>query len=161
MCVLNPLRSPPGWFDLSGYYWPNPRIVIGRYRLTHIWLGDPEQFAAWRRRPETVAPPIQLIFEDPVSPMTGQDPGGPVLAGRLRVTPDSFALHEGHVSFRAKEAHFGLIEFDGDVNVDGVYGTRVTTSVPGTPRPMMYGRLRIGDQTFERAGFNWYEGYEK
>lgn len=141
--------------DQSGYYLPASEVVVGPYRLDHLFLGQGFEFEAWEggERSRTFAP-VMLQFDDVSSPMVATELGEQ-RSVTARVLPTSYAVTEGAVRFEGESSELGAVRFEGRLDQGALATARRNL---GEEAPVLTGTLRIGGRTFAGVRFRWYGG---
>lgn len=131
--------------DLSGYYTVGEaQVGPGDYALTHLFVGQAQEFADWEdgKRTATFAP-VMLEFLVPGETTE-------------RVLPSSYSVSDGRIRMTGVSANGERVTFDGQLNT----GTLATArrNLGGSEEPAITATLRIGDQTYSGVKLNWYGG---
>ncbi|WP_428152504.1 hypothetical protein [Brevundimonas sp.] len=131
--------------DLSGYYQVGEaQIGPGDYTLTHLFVGQAQEFADWEngKRSATFAP-VMLEFLAPGETTE-------------RVLPDSYSVSDGRIRMTGTGSNGDRISFDGQLNA----GTLATArrNLGGSEEPAITATIRIGDQSFSGVKLSWYGG---
>lgn len=144
--------------DLFGYYMPTQEVQVGNWRLDHIHMGGPAEFAQWEggERTDTYAP-VMLEFSDVTSPKGTNELGQEYHEVTARVLPTAFKVGGG--DFRFAGSHPQL----GEVRVDGTYDpaelARIRSAGPGgDAAPILRTGTMIGQTPFRNLSFFWFGG---
>jgi len=129
--------------DLSGYYIPATEVAIGKYRLTHLFLGQGADFSQWEGggKSETFGP-VMFEFAD--------ESGATV-----RVLPKAYLVEDGRVRFAGSSPELGEVSFEGALDQGALATARRNL---GEEAPVLSGTLRAGGQSFPGQKFRWYGG---
>jgi len=141
--------------DLSGYYLPVADVRAGQWTLSHVFVGQASEFAAWKagRRSGTFAP-VMLQFEDRSSPLV-QTEIGESHTGQLRVLPTRFTVTDDRIRFEGKSAELGAVSFDGRLDQGALATARRNLGDDGA---VVTGTLRAGGQTASGVRLRWWMG---
>lgn len=141
--------------DLSGYYLPASDIVIGSYRLDHIFLGQPFEFETWEEGEtnQTFAP-VMLQFDDVSSPMVATELGE-AHSVTARVLPTAYAVTDSTVRFTGRSEKLGTVSLNARLDPDALATARRNLGDDGA---VLSGTLIAGGRTFDNVRFRWYGG---
>ena len=129
--------------DLSGYYIPATEVAIGKYRLTHLFLGQRADFSQWEGggKSETFGP-VMFEFAD-------------ASGATVRVLPKAYLVEDGRVRFAGSSPELGEVSFEGALDQGALATARRNL---GEEAPVLSGTLRAGGQSFPGQKFRWYGG---
>ncbi|HYD28795.1 hypothetical protein [Brevundimonas sp.] len=141
--------------DLSGYYMPAGEVNVGKWRLDHLFIGQPAEFASWEggARGDPFAP-VMLEFEDSTSPMVETELGE-TRSVTARVLPTSYAVSDTAVAFSGDSTELGRVTFEGRLDPGALATARRNLGGDGV---VMTGTLRVGGQTLEGVRLTWWMG---
>lgn len=143
-------------FDASGYYLTTQPVQVGDYRLTHVALGAPSDFAQWEDGERaSVFGPILFQFEDVTSPAAVSETGAQTHTVTVKVLPQAYALEPGKVTFRGSDPKLGEIVFEGrfdKVSLDAARNEGSSTS------PVLRGRLKVGAEAPREVAMSYVVG---
>lgn len=143
--------------DLSGYYLPTSEVSAGKYRLTHAFLGQSQEFASWEagQKSSTFAP-VMFEFDDTSSPMVSNELGGEGHSVTVRVLPSTYAVTDDSVRFAGTSPEVGEVTFSGRVDQGALATAR--RNLGGGEAPVLTGTLHAGGRTFSGLKFTWFGG---
>ena len=129
--------------DLSGYYIPATEVTVGKYRLTHLFLGQGADFSQWEGggKSETFGP-VMFEFAD-------------ASGATVRVLPKAYLVEDGRVRFAGSSPELGEVSFEGALDQGALATARRNL---GEEAPVLSGTLRAGGQSFPGQKFRWYGG---
>ncbi len=146
--------------DVFGYYAPTTDVAVGALQLTHLGLGQAQEFKDWAegRRMETYAP-VMFVFDDTSTPMV-QTELGEAREVSERVMPQSFEVSEQRVRFSGRHPRLGEVAFDGVLDVAAARAANAAAGTGATPptQPVLRGDLTAGGRTWDDVAFTWYGG---
>ncbi|MDB5438654.1 MAG: hypothetical protein JWM33_1081 [Caulobacteraceae bacterium] len=143
-------------FEGAGYYLPLTRIQVGDYKLEHISVGSPSDFAQWQEgKREGVFGPIIFRFGDVTSPGPMKEMGVVGYTTQLSLLPTRYVWSPAKVEFAGTDPHLGQVSFVGAFDLAGLEQVR---GEPDQTRPVLKGVLKIGDQTFADTAFGFWPG---
>ena len=129
--------------DLSGYYRPVSAVAVGKYRLTHLFLGQVKDFNAWEGGAKGGAyGPVMFEFTD-------------AAGATVRVLPKAYAVGNGRLRFAGSHPDLGEVSFEGALD-RGALATAKRNL--GDEAPVLSGTLRVGGHSFGQQKFRWYGG---
>ncbi|MBP7703813.1 MAG: hypothetical protein KA105_00855 [Caulobacter sp.] len=129
-------------FDASGYYLATQPVQVGDYRLTHVGVGAPSDFAQWEDgQRASVFGPILFQFEDVTSPMAVSETGAETHTINLKVLPQAYAFAPGKMTFRGTDPKLGEIVFEGSFDQAALDQARNEGS---SASPVLRGKLKVG-----------------
>lgn len=129
--------------DLSGYYRPAAEVVVGKYRLTHLFLGQANDFSAWEGGAKGRAfGPVMIEFAD-------------AAGATARVLPKAYAVSDRRVRFAGSHPDLGEVSFEGALDAGALATARRNL---GDEAPVLSGALRVGGRSFGNQKFRWYGG---
>jgi len=143
-------------FDASGYYLTPTEVKVGNFRLTHMGIGAPSDFAQWETgdRASTFGP-ILFEFDDVTSPTQTNEMGGESRTVRVRVLPAAYGFAPDAIRFRGQDPRLGEVIFTGAFDPAAL--TRSRTEGSG-PDPVLTGELRIGQAPARQVAFTYWAG---
>lgn len=141
--------------DPSGYYLALDPVVVGDWRLHHLFLGQAQAFAAWEsgERSATFAP-VMMAFDDQAGP-TIVNELGEAGAGRSRALPTTYRVDDRTVRFEGVSRALGPVRFEGRLNADRLEAARRSLGDEGV---VLAGTLKVGERTFDGVRFRWRAG---
>lgn len=140
--------------DQSGYYRPRAEVTAGAWRLDHLFLGQPADFAAWAAGTrQGVFAPVMLEFVDQNSPLVDTELGQ-VRSGRVRVLPDRYEVTDDRVVFSGRAEGVGQVAFEGRLDAEALAVARRNLGDEGV---VLDGRLTVGGHTTPVA-LSWWAG---
>ena len=129
--------------DVSGYYQPASPVVVGKYRLTHIFLGQAGAFEGWEKGDKRSAyGPVMFEFDDGAG-------------GTVRVKPRSYDVSDSRIRFSGHAEGVGDVSFNGQMDQGALATARRNL---GEETPVMTGTLSVGGRSFGGQKFRWYGG---
>lgn len=146
-----------GDVDHFGYYMPSREVRVGDYRLDHIHMASPSEFAAWERgeRSQTYAP-VMLHFDDVTSPMV-QTELGEAHSRSVRVLPTAYEVGEGNFRFVGSAPEIGEVILDGMLDLDQL--AQVRDAGGGSEELVLRTAAQIGPERVGNLSFFWYGGH--
>lgn len=143
-------------FESAGYYLPLSRVQVGDYRLEHISVGSPSDFAQWQEgKREGVFGPIIFRFGDVTSPGPVKELGVEGYTTQLTLLPTRYDWSSGRVEFVGTDPHLGEVSFSGAFDAAALEQVR---SDADQTRPVLKGVVKIGDQSFADLSFGFWAG---
>ena len=143
--------------EAAGYYRPVKALRIGDYRLDHIAIGAPSDFAAWEKgQRDGLFGPIMLVFDDVTSPRETNELGLQVHEIRVRVTPQAYRLDPGHIAFKGVDAKLGAVVFEG--RFDRAAFAEAMKSGSSGDKAVVVGDLTVGHATLRGERFTYWAG---
>jgi hypothetical protein len=141
--------------DASGYYLALDPVVVGDWRLHHLFVGQAQEFDAWEGgRRDAAFGPVMIEFEDQASPMIANELGE-ARAGRSRVLPTTYRVDDRTVRFEGVSRALGPVSFEGRLNADRLEAARRSLGDDGV---VLAGTLKVGERTFDGVRFRWWAG---
>jgi hypothetical protein len=141
--------------DASGYYLALDPVVVGDWRLHHLFVGQAQEFDAWEGgRRDAAFGPVMMEFEDQASPMVANELGE-ARAGRSRVLPTTYRVDDRTVRFEGVSRALGPVSFEGRLNADRLEAARRSLGDEGV---VLAGTLKVGERTFDGVRFRWWAG---
>lgn len=129
--------------DLSGFYRPVSEVAAGKYRLTHLFLGQVNDFNAWEGGAKGGAyGPVMFEFTD-------------AAGATVRVLPKGYAVGDGRVRFAGSHPDLGQVSFEGSLDAGALATAKRNL---GDEAPVLSGTLRVGGRSFGQQKFRWYGG---
>ncbi len=143
--------------DLSGFYMPVTSVVVGKYRLDHLFIAQSGEFGNWEKgqTSETFGP-VMFVFDDTSSPKVANELGGEGHTVTLRVLPTAYAVTDGAVRFLGTSPELGEVSFEGTLDAGALATARRNLGASETP--VLTGMLWVGGKPFETQQFGWWVG---
>ncbi len=143
-------------FDASGYYLTAQPVQTGVWKLTHVGVGAPSDFAGWEAGSrDSVFGPILFQFEDTSSPRQTSEGGAESHSVTLRVLPQAYRFEPGKVSFRGSDPKVGEILFSGAFDTAALAQAR---NEGFSSRPVLRGTLKVGSAPAAEVALNYHLG---
>ncbi len=143
-------------FDASGYYLAAQPVQAGVWKLSHVGVGAPSDFAGWEAGSrDAVFGPILFQFEDTSSPKQTSEGGAESHTVILRVLPQAYSFEPGKVTFKGADPKLGEILFSGAFDAAALAQAR---NEGFSPRPVLRGALKVGDAPARQVALNYYLG---
>lgn len=140
--------------DVSGYFIPLWPIAVGDWRLHHLFLGQPADFAAWEGGGKSGPfAPVMIEFENTAGTPVQSELGESL--PRSRVLPSAYEVTDGRVRFSGRPADLGEVSFDGRLDQDALATARRNLGDEGR---VVTGTLKVGSRTFDGVQMRWWAG---
>lgn len=143
-------------FDASGYFMTQTPVQAGNYKLRHIAIGAPSDFAQWEAGGRTVFGPILFHFDDVTSPKQTNELGGEAHTVSTRVLPQSYRFTPGDVTFRGVDPKLGEVVFSGSFDEAAFTAARQNGGSDGAP--VLMGSLQVGGERIRNISFSYWVG---
>jgi len=146
--------------DVFGYYIPTPELKIGKWMLTSLNIGTPQDFVDWekgKRDPPEYAP-LMIEFADVTSPQVQNELGGSNYSSQRRVLPTAYALAGNRLSFIGKDAVLGAVAFTGTLDPAAVKRATAAASESTDTSIVLTGELTVGTRVIRHVKFTWFGG---
>ncbi|WP_417231092.1 hypothetical protein [Brevundimonas sp.] len=129
--------------DESGYYRPLTPVRSGDWTLSHLFIGQTAEFAAWEAG-ERIAglAPVMLEFED-------------TAGARTRVVPSRYTVTDSTVRFAGRSPALGEVAFDGRLDADALATARRNL---GDESAVVAGTLTVDGRTIRGVQLRWWAG---
>ena len=141
--------------DISGYYIPVEPVLIGKWSLDHVFVGQTAEFDGWEggARSETFGP-VMIQFDDAASPMV-QTELGEAHSVTVRVLPSGYAVTDTAVRFEGEAAGLGRVSFDGVLDQGALATSKRNLGGDGV---VLTGNLTAGGRTIRGVRLTWWMG---
>lgn len=141
--------------DLSGYYMPLGEVRVGKWSLSHVFVGQTAEFQAWEAggRNETFAP-VMLQFDDATSPMVPTEIGE-AHSITARVLPTRYSVTDTSLSFEGQSAELGAVSFEGALEPGALATSRRNLGDEGV---VVTGALKVGNAPSRNVQLRWWAG---
>lgn len=149
-------------YDVFGYYMPAVETKFGKWTLSNISIGTPDDLAKYEkgdRDPPEYAP-VLIEFFDESSPQVENELGGSEHTGQLRVLPAAYSIADGKVIFAGDDPQVGHVTFSGTLDVAAVKRASAAMASGGSAEdgPVLTGDLTVGDKIARHITFTWFGG---
>jgi len=146
--------------DVFGYYMPVKAIRSGKFTLYALSVSSRYEFVDFERGKDRLPnwTPVMFLFQDKTSKATENDETGRlVYASEPRVLATAYRIKGNTLAFIGKNKLVGDVSFNGRFDM-GPVKKAAKESMTYTERPVMWGDLTIGKQTFRNIAFTWFGG---
>lgn len=146
--------------DVFGYYIPEGEVKIGKWVLSSLDIGTPQDFIDYekgKRDPPEYAP-LMIEFNDVTSPQRENELGGMYYTNERRVLPTAYAIAGNRVSFVAKDAVLGNVIFTGILDIAAVKRATAAAGQTSDTSIVLTGDLIVGSHVLKNLKFTWFGG---
>ena len=128
--------------DLSGYYRPMAEVRFGRWRLDHVFVGQPSAFEAWAGGARSGSGPVMIKFSEA--------PGV-----SARVLPTRYSVTDTRLTFEGRSPELGVVSFAGRLDPNALATARRNLGRDGG---VLTGTLTAAGQSVRDVRLAWSMG---
>ncbi|WP_332654183.1 hypothetical protein [Brevundimonas sp.] len=141
--------------DLSGYYRPAAVVRLGRWRLDHVFIGQPPAFEAWAGGARGGSGPVMIQFSAVAGGPTDAAVSGGPRGVTARVLPTSYSVTDTRLNFEGRSPELGVVSFDGRLDPNALATARRNLGRDGV---VLTGTLTAAGQSVRNVRLNWSMG---
>ncbi|HST90847.1 MAG TPA: hypothetical protein VLJ13_01460 [Brevundimonas sp.] len=140
--------------DVSGFYVPVSPVIIGTWKLNHIFVSQGADFEGFTEVNETRFAPITLEFADETSPMVDTETGES-RGNTPRVEPTRYVVSDDRIVFEGSQPELGAVRFEGRIDQGALATSRRNLGDEGV---VVTGTLTLAGQTVNDVKLHWWMG---
>jgi hypothetical protein len=146
--------------DLFGYYMPDGEPKFGKWMVSSLNVGTPQDFIDYERgkRDPPEYAPLMIEFDDVTSPETTTEDGASVRSVQRRVLPTAYAIAGDHLVFAGNDAVLGTVTFSGRLDLAAVKRAQDAAGESTESITVLTGDLSVGGKVIRNVKFTWFGG---